>query len=84
MSFGPACERCGANSYEGSMDRQPVVCPFCKKPKRRGSREEIISVLCQTFTVLAAVRRELRGEGVVEKAILLTSVEQVLRDIGDV
>lgn len=43
----PACERCGSNSYEGSMEPRPIICPFSVvetenvcggSPRIRGSR----------------------------------------------
>ena len=64
MSFGPACERCGACSYEGSMDRQPAVCPWCKKPKRRGSREELVKLLNDSRHAMYAAVGFLGGNGV--------------------
>lgn len=47
MTFGPACERCGGCSYEGSMDPRPIRCPYCRKFKRRGSREELLEALAK-------------------------------------
>lgn len=34
------CERCGASSFEGGSDRDEF-CPWCKRRKAAGSREEM-------------------------------------------
>lgn len=54
MTFGPACEHCGANSYEGS-DTNPR-CPWCKKFKRRGTREGLVEALQYASVGLGALR----------------------------
>lgn len=80
MSFGPACERCGCCSYEGSMDDQPVRCPFCSKPKRRGSREELV----EHFNRMVRGLDQLLGHEYVEIPPQLRKLlSELLRDAGD-
>ena len=35
----PPCHRCGVGSYDGSNDNP--VCPWCRKRKYKGSKEEL-------------------------------------------
>ena len=39
----PACQRCGISSWDGS-DPNPI-CPWCRKRKYRGSKEELARIL---------------------------------------
>lgn len=67
MSFGPACDRCGGCSYEGSMDTQPAICPWCKKPKRRGSRKELLDLLSQAKHAMYAAVGFIAGQSAATK-----------------
>lgn len=83
MSFGPACERCGANSYEGSQD-EPVVCPFCRKPKRRGSRKELVDVLNRAKLALAMCAGFLAGGSVASKESVQKTIREAFKEIEDI
>jgi hypothetical protein len=83
MSFGPACERCGGCSYEGPMDRVPVVCPWCKKPKRRGSREELVSLLNDARHALYAAVGFVNGMSVSSKESVTKWMVDTIKAIED-
>lgn len=83
MSFGPACERCGCCSYEGSTDG-PVKCPFCKKFKRRGSREEIVAVLKEAEHALYAATGFIIGQSIASKESILKWIRETVERINDV
>ena len=83
MTFGPACERCGANSYEGS-EPEPVVCPFCRKPKRRGSRQELVKVLRRAQTTLAMCAGYLAGGSVASKESVQAEIRKSFKEIEDI
>ena len=64
MSFGPACERCGCNSYDGAMDHLPRVCPFCRRRKYRGWRDELCEALRRAQLAIAMATGFIVGGGV--------------------
>ena len=83
MSFGPACERCGACSYEGSMDTQPVLCPWCRKPKRRGSREELVKLLNDSRHAMYAAVGFIAGQSVASKESILKWLTDTIKAVED-
>lgn len=83
MSFGPACERCGACSYEGSMEQRPVICPWCKKPKRRGSREELVELLNKSRHAMYAAVGFLQGASVSSKEAIMKWLVDTIKAVED-
>lgn len=84
MSFGPACERCGGNSYEPSMIEGPPICPWCHKPKKRGSREEMVSVLNDAKHALYAAVGFIQGQSVSSKEAICKWLAKTVKAIEDV
>lgn len=82
----PPCERCGANSYEGSMDERPIKCPFCKKPKRRGSREEIVAALDKSKHALVMSAGFIMGASAphMTKELAVKWIKETIELINDV
>lgn len=58
----PECERCGANSYDGSDDNP--ICPWCKKRKYRGSKEELAEHIRKLREVCFAAVGFLAGQSI--------------------
>ena len=83
MSFGPACERCGANSYEGSMDERPIICPWCKKPKRRGSRQECVDLLQKADHVILNALGYIRGASIMNEEQITRTLVDLHKEIAD-
>ena len=84
MNFGPACERCGDCSYEGAMDSKPVECPWCKKPKRRGSREELVKVLYDAKHAMYAAVGFIQGGSVATKEGITKWLVDTIKAVEDV
>jgi hypothetical protein len=84
MSFGTACERCGGRSYEGSMDSVPAMCPWCNKPKRRGSREELVKVLGDAKHAMDAAVGFIKGQSVASEETITKWLVQSIKAIEDV
>lgn len=84
MSFGPACERCDANSYEGSMDSPNPKCPWCNKPKRRGSREELVSTLNTARDAMYSAVGFLKGGSILTSEQLVKRLVEVIKSIEDI
>lgn len=83
MTFGPACERCGCNSYEGSQD-EPVICPFCRKPKRRGSRKELVAVLNDAKLAMVGAVGFLVGASISSAEAVKTRLIECVKAIDDI
>lgn len=83
MSFGPPCERCGACSYEGSMDRVPAICPWCKKPKRRGSREELVTLLNDARHAMYAAVGFIQGMSVASNESIVNWLVKTIKAVED-
>ncbi len=84
MAFGPACERCRACSYEGSTDKHPIRCPFCGKPKRRGSREELVSVLNEALHTLYAAAGYIGGVSICSEEQIKARIRETVEKINDI
>jgi len=83
MSFGPACERCGGNSYEPSMAERPIICPWCKKPKKRGSREELVSLLSEARHAMYAAVGFIQGQSIATKESICKRLAETVKAIED-
>ena len=83
MSFGPACERCGACSYEGSMEPPTVICPWCKKPKRRGRREELVNLLNHAKHAMYAAVGYIEGTSVRSKESVVKWLVDTIKAVED-
>lgn len=82
MSAGPPCERCGTNSYEpSSFDGK---CPFCRKHKRRGSREELIEVLADAKHCILAQAGFIGGVSLLNEEQMRNLVRETVKQIDDV
>lgn len=83
MSFGPACERCQGNSYEPSSEREPIICPWCKKPKRRGSREELVKLLNDSKHAMYAAVGFIQGQSVATKESITKWLVDTIKAVED-
>ena len=83
MSFGPACERCGACSYEPSMEPHPIICPWCKKPKRRGSREELVKLLNDARHAMYAAVGYIEGASIRSKESMVKWLVDTIKAVED-
>ncbi len=83
MAAGPACERCGACSYEGSHDG-PAKCPFCRKFKKRGTREEIVATLRECEYVLYAAMGYIMGDSVATEDSIKAWIKETIERINEV
>ena len=82
MTLRPACERCGGCSYDGSAE-PPVRCPYCKKYKRRGSREELVQVLNDARHAMYAAVGFIAGQSVTTKASMTKWLVDTIKAIED-
>lgn len=83
MSFGPACERCGANSREYEPDGGPPRCPFCRKYKQRGSREELVEALQAAEHAMLNAVGFLAGQSIMTKDALRRTLVETIKKVQD-
>ncbi|MDE2102917.1 MAG: hypothetical protein KGL39_37075 [Patescibacteria group bacterium] len=87
MSFGPVCERCGGNycggPFQGSMDTVSPICPWCHKPKKRGSREELVKLLHDSKHAMIAAVGFLSGASVSSKEAITAWLVGVVKEIEE-
>jgi len=84
MNFGPACERCGANSREYEPDGDPPRCPFCRKHKRRGTREELLQALRECERVMLNAVGFLAGQSIMPPDMLKQRLVDAIERVQDV
>jgi hypothetical protein len=59
VTFGPACDWCGARSYDGAAENPR--CPWCHKVKNRGSRAALVEELRHVEAENKRLREQLEG-----------------------
>jgi len=81
MSFGPACERCNGNSRD---DPPPNICPYCNKPKQRGSRYELVKLLNESKHKMIMAVGYLAGQSIMDKEQITQTLMEAIKEINDV
>lgn len=84
MTFLTACERCGTCSYNDEMMCPPAICPWCHKPKRRGSKEELVELLNRSKHAILAAIGFVHGKSVATKESLTKWLVDTVKEIEDV
>jgi hypothetical protein len=61
------------------MDERPVRCPFCGKPKRRGSREELVEHFNRMLAFLKRMRdnEDISGQRLEDAKRIISEAEDV-------
>jgi len=66
------------------MEESPPRCPFCNKPKKRGSREELVAAMNRAKYTLYAVVGHLSGVSICDKEVIQRRVVETIKDLDDV
>lgn len=65
------------------MDSQPAICPWCKKPKRRGSRKELLDLLNQSKHAMCAAVGFIAGQSVATKEGVMKWLTDAIKAVED-
>lgn len=66
------------------MEERPPRCGFCGKPKRRGSRGELVAALNRAKYTLYAVAGHLAGISICDKQAIQRRVVEEIKNLEDV
>lgn len=72
----------GANSYEPSSERPPI-CPWCRKPKRRGSREDLVALIRKADSVILNALGFITGGSIMNQDQIKATLVEMHKEIQD-